>query len=860
MREPSSLELDLFSDTDMPVLAPSVEALPEVPTLTAPAIEAAPVAVVSEVLPLVLASIPTELQSLPRWVCWQYVEGRKIPFNARNHARASVTDPQTWSEYAQAVATYQAGGFAGIGIVLDGSARLAGVDIDGCVVDGVPSPEALALLASLDARYIEVSPSGKGLRAFGYADALTSGANGQINDLHTEFYTKGRYLTLTGHALQTGPLSELVGFADMAQKARDGKKAAREASKPAPATNTPAPAPQPHQVATKASDKRIQAYASAALDNAAQAVASAPEGQRNDALNSNALSLFRLPAVDPATAWDTLQDAAVSNGLERREVLATLGSARDAAATMPPREVPPSKAAPAQAPAVADTGGDGDTLGWSDPTPLPNDIPPVAPFDLELLPEALRGWVADIAERMQCPPDFTAVGAIAALSGLIGARAVVKPKQYDDWAVVPVLWGMIVGRPGVMKSPALSEVLKPVKRLEAAEREFHDAIMGEWELDAKLAEKQNKTNEKQAEKLAIKDPAKARELLRPADSTPAPTLKRYMVNDATVQKLAMMLTDNPWGLLVYRDEIHGLLASMDKEGQEGARGFYLTGYDGNQGHAVDRVTREDHYVPRVCLAMLGGIQPGKLQSYVRGATSGGESDDGLLQRFSMVVWPDINKEFQKVDRWPDTPAKQIAHDVFERLSKLQPLDENTPQEWHFTPEAQAIYWEWVEPFEREIRGDTLHPALVSHLSKYRKLVPALALIFAMIDTPDSGNLIDTPELLRALAWLEYLRSHAERVYAAATVPETSGARTLLARLQGGKLIDRDGVMMESFTAREVSQKHWTGLDNPEAVRKAANLLADYGWLDRETPPIGPTGGRPSPRYHLHPCLLSGGRV
>lgn len=844
MREASSFELDLFGDTDMPALAPSVE-------VTALAVEAAPVAVVAEALPLKLASIPTELQSIARWVCWRYVEGRKIPFNARSHARASTTDPQTWSEYAQAVAAYQAGGFAGIGIVLDGSNRLAGVDIDGCVVDGVPNPEALALLASLDARYIEVSPSGNGLRAFGYADPLTAGANGRIGDLHTEFYTQGRYLTLTGHALQTGPLSELVGFADAAQKARDGKKAARDASKPALVTHVPAPQ------TTKASDKRTSAYASAALGKAAQAVASAPEGQRNDVLNSNALSLFRLPVVDPATAWDKLHDAAVGNGLERREVLATLGSARDAAATMPPREVPPpSKAAPA----VADTGGDGDTLGWSDPAPLPNDIPPVAPFDLELLPEALRGWVADIAERMQCPPDFTAVGAIAALSGLIGARAVVKPKQYDDWAVVPVLWGMIVGRPGVMKSPALSEVLKPIKRLEAEEREFHDAIMGEWELDAKLAEKQNKANEKKAETLAIKDPAQARELLRPADSTPAPTLKRYMVNDATVQKLAMMLTDNPWGLLVYRDEIHGLLASMDKEGQEESRGFYLTGYDGNQGYAVDRVTREDHYVPRVCLAMLGGIQPGKLQSYVRGATSGGESDDGLLQRFSMVIWPDINKEFQKVDRWPDTPAKQIAHEVFERLSKLQPLDENNPQEWRFTPDAQAIYWEWVEPFEREVRGDTLHPALVSHLSKYRKLVPALALIFALIDTPDSGNLIDTPELVRALAWLEYLRSHAERVYAAATVPETSGAKTLLAKLQGGKLIDRDGVMMESFTAREVSQKHWTGLDNPEAVRKAANLLADYGYLDRETPPIGPTGGRPSTRYHLHPCLLSGGGV
>jgi len=99
---------------------------------------------------------------------------------------------------------------------------------------------------------------------------------------------------------------------------------------------------------------------------------------------------------------------------------------------------------------------------WPDPAPLPDTLPPVVPFDPALLPEALRGWVADIAHRMQCPHDFMAVGAVVALSGLIGARAVVKPKTKDDWAVVPNLWGAIVGRPGVMKSPALSEVLKPL--------------------------------------------------------------------------------------------------------------------------------------------------------------------------------------------------------------------------------------------------------------------------------------------------------------------------------------------------------------------------------------------------------------
>lgn len=337
-------------------------------------------------------------------------------------------------------------------------------------------------------------------------------------------------------------------------------------------------------------------------------------------------------------------------------------------------------------------------------------------------------------------------------------------------------------------------------------------------------------------------------------------MRRYVVNDSTVEALADLLVENPWGLLVYRDEVHGLLCSMDRQGQEGARGFYLTGYDGNQGHAVDRIGRGHSYVPRVCMAMLGGIQPGKVQSYVREAVNGGAGDDGLLQRFGLAVWPDVEREFKLVDRWPDTPAKQAAWAVFERLNGLLPATDDDPQEWRFSPEAQAIFYEWLIPFETGIRGDDLHPALVSHLAKWRKLIPALALIFALVDTPDSGSVIHERELIRALAWADYLRPHAERLYAAALIPETTGAHALLVKIKGGKLCDGDGVLWESFTPRLVAVKSWAGLNSVDSVRKAAELLADYGWLARETASPGSAGGRPSERYLIHPALLAGSKA
>jgi putative DNA primase/helicase len=488
---------------------------------------------------------------------------------------------------------------------------------------------------------------------------------------------------------------------------------------------------------------------------------------------------------------------------------------------------------------------------WPLPVPLPDTLPPVQPFHADLMPQSLRGWVMDIARRMQCPPDFPAVGAIVAASSLIGARAVMQPKARDDWQVAPNLWGQIVGRPGVMKSPALAEALKPLERLQADENERYQSERQAWDVDSQVNELQTASRKKKAAEAILKnnDADAARALLAQTDDTPQPVARRFIVNDATVERLGELLTENPWGLLTYRDELYGLLTSMDKQGQEGARDFYLQGYDGNKGYTFDRIGRGTTHIPRVCLAMIGGIQPGRLQEYIRAAVTGGGADDGLLQRFGLTVWPDVAGQFLNVDNWPNPDAKDAAWTVYQRLAALQPASDTDAQVWRFDAAAQALFNQWRGPFEQELRDGQLHPALESHLAKYRKLIPALALIFALIDTPEAG-VIGEPELRRALAWGQYLRSHAQRMYSAATTPETGSASALLGKIKAGAL-------GEAFTPREAAQKHWAWLASPDAVRKAADVLIEYDWLRREVAESGARGRRPGERYTVNPAALNG---
>ncbi|WP_051293429.1 YfjI family protein [Pseudoduganella violaceinigra] len=484
---------------------------------------------------------------------------------------------------------------------------------------------------------------------------------------------------------------------------------------------------------------------------------------------------------------------------------------------------------------------------WSAPTELPPAQPVVPRFDANLLPENLRPWVLDIAHRMQCPVDFVAVGAIVAASSLIGARVTMQPKERDDWRVTPNLWGLIIGRSGVMKSPALSAALKPLRDLEKAEYKRWQAAYKTWQDEAKMAALLHLENEKAAKELANKDPDAARALLQQSEATPEPSLRRLIVNDSTVEKLGELMRVSTWGMLSYRDELHGLLTAMDKPGQEGARAFYLQAYDGDKEYTFDRIGRGTHRIDCVCLSVLGCMQPGLLREYVRGTVSGGSTDDGLLQRFALAVWPDLSDEFLNVDEIPDEPAMKRAWSVYQRLVNLPPPDANDAG-WRFTVEAQQRFNEWRVQFEEDMLRHAVAPALESHLAKYRKLVPALALIFAMIDTPENHQYVGIKELERALAWSTYLRSHAERLYAATTLSDLTGADLLLKKVKALQLGGQ-------FTPREVVKKGWTGLASNDSVRKAIEVLIEHGWLRRE---VHKAAGRPSESYLVHPLILAEG--
>jgi putative DNA primase/helicase len=340
-----------------------------------------------------------------------------------------------------------------------------------------------------------------------------------------------------------------------------------------------------------------------------------------------------------------------------------------------------------------------------------------------------------------------------------------------------------------------------------------------------------------------------------------PTERRLTTQDPTVEALGELLRDNP-NIGVIRDELTGLLRSMEKPDRGADRAFYLEAWDGNRTtFQYDRIGRGKVTIKNPTVSILGSIQPGPLRALLREVARGESGDDGLIFRFQVLFWPDLPAKWTNVDRWPDSQARRRVDRLFRALGTLTPADlgaepgdGGVPPHLRFDDDAQPAFDAWRNYLENyQLRGPDDDAMLEAHLAKYRKLVPALALLFHLAEALDPDRPADSPRpagvsltsLERAVKWHEVLQSHARRVYGSLDAPDIEAAQALLKKFSEGQL-------PSPFSYREVYGKNWGKLDDALAVRRAVALLEELGWV--QTVEVRDTGGGPRADVHLHPRL------
>lgn len=501
-------------------------------------------------------------------------------------------------------------------------------------------------------------------------------------------------------------------------------------------------------------------------------------------------------------------------------------------------------------------------MEWPEPTPLnaiKNELSPVIPLPPELIPEPYQPWLVDIAERMQCPLDYVAVGSLIVTASLIGAGCGIRPKALDSWTVIPNLWGGVIGAPSTMKSPALKEILRPLETLENESFELYEKDQKNYSIESEVYKASKDVIKKDMAKAATDSNMlgmdMAREKLRKLIEPQEPHCKRYSTNDVTIEKMHELLSKNERGLLLFRDELMGLLVNWDKQGHETDRAFYLEAWNGYGSKTTDRIGRGTIRTKNLCISILGSTQPSKLLSYFQQSLSGIEND-GLLQRFQLLVYPDELQSWTNIDRKPNDQARERAFTLMMKLIRLDfchygaYLDEKSEIPYfHFDHEAQAIFYEWLTELEHKLRHSPDEPIMIEHLTKYRKLMPSLALIFHLINIVSNKSVgaVTADCVERAAGWCDYLESHARRIYGSGINPAYQAARHLARKIQKGEF-------KSQFDTRDIYRKEWALLKTKEEVESACYILIENGWL-RET--ILSEGRKTKTVYSINPKLTKG---
>lgn len=473
--------------------------------------------------------------------------------------------------------------------------------------------------------------------------------------------------------------------------------------------------------------------------------------------------------------------------------------------------------------------GNPDPDDWPDPEPVGWQLPNAPVFNYDMLPDVFVDFVRDASERMGVPPDYIAVPLMLSSSAALGSGFVICPKAVDKgWKETAALWGGIVAPPGSKKSPSFKLAAAPIQRIEAKLRDEYAVRKSAYD----LAKKAQKTGGGNSLNLLVE-----------------PKMERVLVQDTTYQKLAEICSNSPKGIMALWDEIAGMVANWSMQSQEAARGFYLTAWSGDQPYIVDRKESGTTRIERLYIVISGGVQPSVLGSLVKAAKDNGTANDGLIQRFQLMVYPDPRSAPDEVDRAADEVAQNRALSAIERLRDITPgsigvdIDQKTGRGvLHFDPEAQTAF----DMLRKKIARKTAALA-DDHLvgPHFAKMPGAIAKIAMLIHLLDGGKgEVTRRAVMKAGYWSLYLRKHAERIYELWRTAEAEEAQRLAGKLQ-------KGVLTDGFTARDIQRKGWSGLRDKESVATALDLLVNNHWL-RRVVAASPNGGPPKETFVVNP--------
>lgn len=204
-----------------------------------------------------------------------------------------------------------------------------------------------------------------------------------------------------------------------------------------------------------------------------------------------------------------------------------------------------------------------------------DDAGAILPVD-GLSPNATE-MLRKVASSLQCPVDIALSAMFATVGVAMGKRVIIDDGKYRNY---PCLWVCVVAPSGSNKSTPIRFFLQPLK-----DRDSYNYGVYREELRAYRQAGDDKGDK--------------------------PVFKQYVISDFTPEARNQVLSVNPNGILLYRDELKGMIDDFCRYAKSGELSQMLSMFDSDT-IVVNRKSDEPLLIKDPFMSIIGSIQPSVL--------------------------------------------------------------------------------------------------------------------------------------------------------------------------------------------------------------------------------------------------------
>jgi hypothetical protein len=336
-------------------------------------------------------------------------------------------------------------------------------------------------------------------------------------------------------------------------------------------------------------------------------------------------------------------------------------------------------------------------------------------FPQEVFPKQYQALIQHLKKVSGFDTNLSSLSFLSASATTIGSTIKIDNGKYID---KPILWCVLVADSGTRKTHIMK---KPFEFLQARDRDQFQIF-----------------------KEALKNSS--------ADDKPEKPKSTVLIN-TTMEAISGIHQNNPKGIILFKDEIIGMLKDFNKYHKGGGDKQELMELFNGNSLRVDRATKDTIYLPETCINIIGGIQPDRIKLLANEENLA----DGFFYRllFSRVTENvPLSYSTESVNQSIVESSNFIYQSLFDREESILKVGKD----------SENLYAEWFNDSQKKYFNDPFGKALQSKLETY---VWRFCIVLDVLDqiSNDTSRPTIIPETMeKALMLAEYFRTESTEVY------------------------------------------------------------------------------------------------